>query len=86
MFSSCIYQFVNRYGTWVRISSDSANKYCFENDIEAWSLAINKHGVAYMKTTEDTDKDISDKKQLLVDLTATNQVCIYSHKLCTKLQ
>ncbi|XP_031781072.1 E3 ubiquitin-protein ligase MYCBP2 isoform X6 [Nasonia vitripennis] len=72
--------FVNRYGTWVRISSDSASKYCFENDGEAWSLAINKHGVAYMKITQDTDEDIANKKQVLADLTPTNQYQTPNHK------
>lgn len=53
-----LHQFENRYGTWVRIDSDSAGKFCFETEGEAWSLAINKHGVAYMKITQDGDDDV----------------------------
>ncbi|XP_043286736.1 E3 ubiquitin-protein ligase MYCBP2 isoform X2 [Venturia canescens] len=43
---------VNGEGTWVRIDEESTGKYCFNTEGEAWSLAINKHGVAYMKVDQ----------------------------------
>lgn len=42
-------QLVNGEGTWVRIDDESTGKFCFDTEGEAWSLAINKHSVAYMK-------------------------------------
>ncbi|XP_023247966.1 E3 ubiquitin-protein ligase highwire [Copidosoma floridanum] len=43
----------NRYGTWVRMDAHSTSKYCFFGEEEAWSLAVNKHGVVYMKLADD---------------------------------
>ncbi|KAG7189537.1 hypothetical protein KM043_017228 [Ampulex compressa] len=57
---------VNSEGTWVRIDDDSMTKYCFDKgrnaEGEAWSLAINKHGVTYMKNEQDLENDPAEKK------------------------
>ncbi|XP_015122961.1 E3 ubiquitin-protein ligase MYCBP2 isoform X2 [Diachasma alloeum] len=50
---------MNGDGTWVRIDDESASKYCF-NEGEAWSLAVNKHGVAHMKVEQDSDLDATE--------------------------
>ena len=56
---------MNGEGTWVRMDDDSTEKYCFDTLYEAWSLAINKHGVAYMKVEppESTENEqITEKR------------------------
>ncbi|XP_063987126.1 E3 ubiquitin-protein ligase MYCBP2 isoform X2 [Diachasmimorpha longicaudata] len=45
---------INGDGTWVRIDEESAAKYCFSEG-EAWSLAVNKDGVAHMKIEQESD-------------------------------
>lgn len=47
---------MNGDGTWVRIDDESASKYCFSEG-EAWSLAVNKHGVAHMKVKQESEVD-----------------------------
>lgn len=46
-------------------------KYCFDKgrmaEGEAWSLAINKHGVTYMKTEQDLENDSVEKKPIVAD-------------------
>ncbi|XP_011315230.1 E3 ubiquitin-protein ligase MYCBP2 isoform X2 [Fopius arisanus] len=52
---------MNGDGTWVRIDDESASKYCF-NEGEAWSLAVNKHGMVHMKivnTKDELDSDVN---------------------------
>ncbi|XP_014476552.1 PREDICTED: E3 ubiquitin-protein ligase MYCBP2 isoform X4 [Dinoponera quadriceps] len=67
---------VNHEGTWVRIDDDSVTKYCFDKgrggvDGEAWSLAINKHGVIYMKIEQDLENDPIEKKPMIPDPAAS---------------
>ncbi|XP_076245488.1 MYC binding protein highwire [Calliopsis andreniformis] len=64
--------FVNSEGTWVRIDDESMAKYCFDRgrvaEGEAWSLAVNKHGVTYMKIEQDLENDgTMEKKSVVVD-------------------
>ncbi|XP_076623337.1 MYC binding protein highwire isoform X2 [Colletes latitarsis] len=63
--------FVNSEGTWVRIDDDSMAKYCFDRgrmaDGEAWTLAINKNGVAYIKIDHDLENDPMEKKLVIAD-------------------
>lgn len=58
-------QFVNRYGTWVKLDNDAAVQYCFDPAEEAWSLFSNKHGVAYMEmlNRDDYDDDSDDMER-----------------------
>ncbi|KAL7297667.1 hypothetical protein TKK_0009333 [Trichogramma kaykai] len=65
--------FGNKYGTWVRIDNESASKYCFSSEGEAWSLAINKHGVVYMKITHDNELNTMEKKPLMAEVSPLNQ-------------
>ncbi|EFN81009.1 Probable E3 ubiquitin-protein ligase MYCBP2 [Harpegnathos saltator] len=66
---------VNHEGTWVRIDDDSVAKYCFDKgrgvDGEAWSLAINKHGVIYMKIEQDLENDPIEKKPMIPEPTVS---------------
>lgn len=71
-FHDILSQFVNNEGTWVRIDDDSMSKYCFDRgrvaEGEAWSLAVNKHGVTYMKIEQDLENDgTMEKKPIVVD-------------------
>ncbi|XP_015429888.1 PREDICTED: E3 ubiquitin-protein ligase MYCBP2-like [Dufourea novaeangliae] len=63
--------FVNSEGTWVRIDDEAMSKYCFDRgrvaEGEAWSLAISKQGVTYMKTENDLENDTAEKKPIVVD-------------------
>ena len=47
------------------------SKYCFDRgrvaEGEAWSLAINKHGVTYMKIEQDLENDPMEKKPAVPD-------------------
>lgn len=57
----------------MRIDNDSIAKYCFNKgrsvvDCEAWSLAINKLGVSYMKIEQDVENDLVEKKSIVSDL------------------
>lgn len=49
------------------MDDDAASKYCFNSEDEAWSLAINKHGVAYMKLEQELENDQAEKKHALPD-------------------
>ena len=59
-------QFVNNEGTWVRMDDESMAKYCFRKgrapEGEAWSLAVSKHGITYMKIEQDLEIDPTEKK------------------------
>ncbi|XP_058807986.1 E3 ubiquitin-protein ligase MYCBP2-like [Phymastichus coffea] len=69
--------FTNRYGTWVRIDDESAEKYSFNNIGEFWSLAVNKHGAAYMKIVPDPEEESMEKKPTIND---TSEGQITNHK------
>lgn len=55
-------QLVNSEGVWVRLEEESAEKYCFGSTTQAWSLAINKQGVMYMKTDSDFEINSPENK------------------------
>lgn len=59
-------QFVNGEGTWVRMDDESMAKYCFRKgrvaEGEAWSLAVSKHGVTYMKIEQEFENDPMEKR------------------------
>ncbi|XP_076385847.1 MYC binding protein highwire isoform X12 [Megachile rotundata] len=63
--------FVNNEGVWVQIDDESMAKYCFDKGrmatSEAWCLAINKHGVTYMKIEQDLENDPVEKKPIIAD-------------------
>ncbi|XP_017881860.2 E3 ubiquitin-protein ligase MYCBP2-like isoform X6 [Ceratina calcarata] len=63
--------FVNSEGTWVRMDDESMAKYCFRKgripEGEAWSLAVSKHGVTYMKLEQDLENDPIEKKPTMQD-------------------
>ncbi|XP_035719406.1 E3 ubiquitin-protein ligase MYCBP2-like isoform X2 [Vespa mandarinia] len=63
--------FTNNEGAWARIDDESATKYCFDKgrciESEVWSLAINKHGVEYMKFEQEPEADPVEKKAALPD-------------------
>ncbi|XP_066580931.1 E3 ubiquitin-protein ligase MYCBP2 [Prorops nasuta] len=62
---------INSEGTWVRIDEDSSNKFCFDKtrdmEGEAWSLAIDKHFITYMKMEQDSDNETVEKKVVITD-------------------
>lgn len=66
---------MNNEGTWVRIDDDSMTKYCFDKgrgvEGEAWSLAVNKNGVIYMKFEQDIENDSIEKKPMIPDPTVS---------------
>ena len=53
---------MNSDGRWVRIDDESASKYCFDTESEAWSLAVNKSGVTYMKSEQELENDPVEKR------------------------
>ncbi|XP_043522651.1 E3 ubiquitin-protein ligase highwire-like [Frieseomelitta varia] len=63
--------FVNNEGTWVRMDDESMAKYCFRKgrapEGEAWSLAVSKHGITYMKIEQDLETDPMEKKPATAD-------------------
>ncbi|XP_046604041.1 E3 ubiquitin-protein ligase MYCBP2 isoform X2 [Neodiprion virginianus] len=60
---------VNSEGTWVQIDDEAAFKYCFHPEDEAWSLAVNKHGVVYMKIEQELENDQAERKLMMPDAT-----------------
>lgn len=36
-------------GLWVKLLPSSAQQYCSNNDFEAWSLAIDRHNIIYLR-------------------------------------
>lgn len=36
-------------GVWVKLLHTSSRQYCFNNELEAWSLAVDRHNVIYLK-------------------------------------
>lgn len=36
-------------GTWIKLLPSSARQYCSNNDLEAWSLAIDRHQIVYLR-------------------------------------
>ncbi|KAJ8666980.1 hypothetical protein QAD02_008642 [Eretmocerus hayati] len=54
---------INRYGTWVKIDSDSSRRYSFDNENDAWALASNKHGTSYMKDILESEVDSDVEKK-----------------------
>ncbi|XP_026302017.1 E3 ubiquitin-protein ligase MYCBP2 isoform X8 [Apis mellifera] len=63
--------FVNGEGTWVRMDDESMAKYCFRKgrvaEGEAWSLAVSKHGVTYMKIEQDLENEPMERKTAAPD-------------------
>lgn len=48
------------------MNDESVTKYCFSEN-EAWSLAINKHGVTYMEVEKNSKFDCEDKENSAID-------------------
>jgi hypothetical protein len=48
---------VNPDGYWVLLDKTTAEKYCFNTDHEAWSLAIGPNNVLYLGNVTGTEKD-----------------------------
>lgn len=46
---------VNSDGCWVLLDQATRNKYCFNNDGEAWSLAMGHNNVLYLGTVNDVE-------------------------------
>ncbi|XP_043461333.1 E3 ubiquitin-protein ligase MYCBP2 isoform X1 [Leptopilina heterotoma] len=63
--------FVNNEGVWVRIDDDSMNKFCFDTEGEAWSLAVNKKGIIYMKSEQDLEVDPIEKKSAIEEISSS---------------
>ncbi|KAB0796834.1 hypothetical protein PPYR_10895 [Photinus pyralis] len=49
---------VNCDGCWVQLDQATKEKYCFNIDGEAWSLAMGHNNVLYIGTLSDMDKDV----------------------------
>ena len=47
---------VNTDGCWVLLDDATKEKYCFDTDNEAWSLAIGKNNVLYLENVNEADK------------------------------
>ncbi|KAK4876736.1 hypothetical protein RN001_009242 [Aquatica leii] len=50
---------VNCDGCWVQLDQATKEKYCFNVDGEAWSLAMGHNNVLYIGTMNDIDKDVN---------------------------
>ena len=74
------FQFVNKYGTWVRIDTDSFNQYGTSpvNRGEAWTLAVNKHGVTYMKKIQSTEEQNEENRATTKEITSSAKKCSFS--------
>lgn len=46
---------VNSDGCWVKLDQATKEKYCFNLDSEAWSLAIGQNNVLYLGSVNDSD-------------------------------
>jgi hypothetical protein len=42
-------QAVNGEGTWVQLDKETMRKFCFNTEGEAWSLALGRSDVVYLK-------------------------------------
>jgi hypothetical protein len=40
---------VNGEGTWVQLNKDTMRKFCFNMEGEAWSLALSRSDVVYLR-------------------------------------
>lgn len=40
---------VNPEGVWLLLDAQTIDKYCFNTDDEAWTLALNRNDVVYLK-------------------------------------
>jgi E3 ubiquitin-protein ligase MYCBP2 len=40
---------VNGEGTWVQLDKDTMRKFCFNTEGEAWSLALSRSDVVYLR-------------------------------------
>lgn len=47
------------------------NKFCFDTEGEAWSLAVNKKGIIYMKSEQDLEVDPIEKKSAIEEISAS---------------
>lgn len=47
---------VNTDGCWVLLDEATKEKYCFNTDNEAWSLAVSKANVLYLESVNGADK------------------------------
>jgi hypothetical protein len=45
----CFNQVVNGEGTWVQLNKDTMRKFCFNMEGEAWSLALSRSDVVYLR-------------------------------------
>ncbi|KAK4016037.1 hypothetical protein OUZ56_031000 [Daphnia magna] len=48
-------------GTWIKLLPSSARQYCSNNDLEAWSLAIDRHQIVYLRHEGEVLSAGSDK-------------------------
>lgn len=46
---------VNSDGCWVKLDQPTVDKYCFNADSDAWSLAIDQHNILYLGSGSDAD-------------------------------
>lgn len=46
---------VNSDGCWVKLDQTTMEKYCFNTDSDAWSLAIDQHNVLYLGSSNESD-------------------------------
>lgn len=40
---------INGEGTWVQLDKDTMRKFCFNTEGEAWSLALSRSDVVYLR-------------------------------------
>lgn len=40
-------------GVWTKLLPSSALQYCFTADVEAWSLAVDRHQMVYLRHEDD---------------------------------
>lgn len=50
---------VNNDGCWVLLDQETSEKYCFNTDGEAWSLAMGHNNVLYLSATNPIDEGIA---------------------------
>lgn len=46
---------VNSDGCWVKLDQTTMEKYCFNTDSDAWSLAIDQHNILYLGNSNDSE-------------------------------
>lgn len=64
---------VNADGCWVLLDQATKDKYCFNTDGEAWSLAMGHSNVLYLGAVNDMDKEIHPQISTTEDTSKSNK-------------